>query len=114
MIRLVKRSLKVSLLALAVLATDAYSGELIRNATVVEVASNYSGGAEFTIKLSGGNGLCENAPWIIFPEAEAGSTTSHKHAIAISLLAFSTGQKVRIHSFDSDSCFKADFIAISK
>jgi hypothetical protein len=98
---------------LCVASSPSFAGELIRDATIVEVANNYSGGAEFAIRLSGGVGVCTSATWIVFPEAKASSTTSNKQAIATSLLALTTGKKVRVHNYQDDSCAGANFISIS-
>ena len=86
--------------------------ELMRDATVIEVANSAYGGAEFAIKLSGGTGVCAGV-FIIFPEAKAKSPASYKQAIATALLAFSTGKKVRIHNFEDNSCSGANFISIT-
>ena len=88
------------------------AGELLRDATIIEVASTYFG-ADFAIKISGGSGICAGAAWIVFPEAKARSATSNKQTIATALLAFSTAKKVRIHNYDDDSCLSANFISIS-
>ena len=118
MIRLVKRSLKVSLLALAVLATDAYSGELVRDAYVTEVANTNNNGADFAIILTGGTGVCTGSERVVitFPKSKFSgqSPGSYNQAFAIALTAFSTGAKVRAHNFEDNSCHGANFISVSK
>ena len=99
--------------ACAIAPCTIFAGELVRDATVTEVANTAFGGAEFAVRLSGGTGVCAAATFIIFPEAKAASAASNKQAIATALLAFSTGKKVRIHNFQDDSCVGANFISIS-
>jgi Family of unknown function (DUF5992) len=101
------------LATLCLASSTVIAGELVRDATIVEVTNTAYGGAEFAVRLSGGTGVCVGTPFIVFPEAKASSATSHKQAIANSLLAFSTGKKVRIHNFQDDSCNGANFISIS-
>ncbi len=106
--------IKPLLLAILCLpSSTVIAGELVRDATIIEVANTSYGGADFAVRVSGGTGVCAGTPFIVFPEAKASSTTSNKQAIATSLLAFSTGKKVRIHNFQDDSCTGANFIAIS-
>ena len=105
--------LKTSLaIARCVASCTCLAGELILDATLVEVANAY-GGASFAIKPTGGTGICAGVPWIVFPEAKAKSSVTHKRAIATALLAFSAGKKVRIHNYESDSCLEANFISVS-
>ena len=89
------------------------AGELIRNATVLEVANSYGGGADFAIKVTGGTGVCATNEWIVFPESKAVSANSYKQAIATALLAFSAKKKVRIENFEDNNCFAANFISVS-
>jgi hypothetical protein len=63
---------------LCLASSSVAAGELIRDATVVEVANTAGGGAEFAVRLSGGVGVCVGASFVIFPEAKAASATSHK------------------------------------
>jgi Family of unknown function (DUF5992) len=100
-------------IALFIGSNGCSAGELVRDATVTEVANSFGGGAEFTVKAVGGTGVCAGAAWIVFPEAKAKSANTHKQAIATALLAFSSGKKVRIHNFEDDSCVGANFISIS-
>jgi hypothetical protein len=100
-------------LALSLASCSCLCGELLRDASITEVANTSSGGADFAVRTAGGVGVCANAPFIVFPEAKAASAASNKQAIATALLAFTTGKKVRIHNFQDDSCSGANFISIS-
>jgi hypothetical protein len=95
-----------------VVSSTCLAGELIADATIVEVATSNNGGAEFTIRTTGYGVCAGSGVWITFPEAKATSPTAHKHAIATALLAFSTAKKVRIHNFQDASCAGANFISI--
>lgn len=108
--KLLNRTLGAAILCIP--SSLCFAGELVRDATLAEVANN-NGGAQFAIRLSGGTGTCAASPWIEFPEAKAPSPTSHKQAIATALLAFSMGKKVRVHNFQDNSCIGANFISIS-
>ncbi|MDQ3024696.1 MAG: DUF5992 family protein [bacterium] len=90
-----------------------WSGELLRDGTVVEVANSYGGNADFAIRVTGGTGVCATTLWIVFPESKAVSPNSYKQAISTALLAFSAKKKVRLHNFEDNSCYAANFISIS-
>jgi hypothetical protein len=92
-------------------AQNCFAGELVRDATIIEVASNVSG-ADFGIRVSGGTGICAIDTWIVFPEAKAVSPTTHALAIANVMLAFSKGRKVRIYNYQDNSCSGANFISV--
>lgn len=95
-----------------------FSGELIREATVIEVANTNNNGADFAIRLQGGSGPCvsatETPTTITFPESKKQSDDSYQQAFSIALAAVASGMKVRVHNFEDDSCAGANFISISR
>ena len=95
---------------------SAFSGELVRYATLAEVASNGSNTTNFAVLVEGGTGICAGSPtnWIYFSETKAPSIASYNQSFSIALAALSTGKKVRIHNYTDNSCAGADFISISK
>ena len=105
------RLLFATVLCFATLTCQA--GELLRDGTVVEVANTYGGAADFAIRVTGGTGVCANNVWIVFPESKAVSANSYKQAISTALLAFSANKKVRIHNFEDNNCYGANFISVS-
>jgi len=104
---------RLFILAVCLFSIPAYAGELVRDATVVEVANTNSNGADFAVRLEGGTGICSTANVIVFPESKKQSADSYKQSFSIALAALTTGAKVRIHNFEDDSCNGANFIAIS-
>ena len=106
---------KLFVIALKTTSLATHSGELIRDATVIEVSNTYYNGPDFMIILKGGTGTCLSATrtMITFPESKKQSDESYKQSFAIALSALSTGMKVRVHNFESDSCLGANFISIS-
>ena len=98
--------------AIFAISCTCFAGELVRDATIIEVANTAYGSPDFVVKVAGGTGICTTV-FIIFPEAKAKSPTSNKQAIATALLAFSTGKKVRIHNFEDNACDGANFISIT-
>ena len=105
---------KLILLWLFIISGYSVAGELIINAEIVEVANTYGGEQDFTVRLEGGTGICSSSPWIIFPESKKQSDASYQQAFSIALAAMTTGKKVRIHNFESDSCYGANFISITR
>ena len=89
------------------------AGQLITNATILEVANTNNNGPDFAIRMEGGSGVCASSTWISFPENKKQSDDSYKQAFSIALTALTTGKKVRIHNFEDDSCSGANFISIS-
>ncbi len=98
------------------LSLNTNAGELIRDATVIEVANTASNGADFAVILQGGIGVClhPTRTLIKFPEAKKQSDDSYKQSFSLALSALATGMKVRIHNFEDDSCSNANFISVSK
>ena len=107
------------LIAALILASSVYSGELVRNTIIKEVANTNSGGKDFAILISGGtwtttSTTCHVNKAITFPRAAFGSDQTYNQAFTIALTAMTTGQTVRIHNFNNDSCHEANFISVSK
>ncbi|MCW8949149.1 MAG: DUF5992 family protein, partial [Sedimenticola sp.] len=59
---------------------NCFAGELVTNATVLEVASNGSNATNFAVKVEGGSGLCSG--WIYFSEAKAPSIASYNQSFS--------------------------------
>ncbi len=93
-----------------------FSGELIRNATILEVASNGSNTKNFAVLVSGGTGISatERTRWVYFPELSAPSLASYNQSFSLAVTALTTDKKVRIHNYSSDSCEGANFISVNK
>jgi hypothetical protein len=112
-----KNMIKKVLLAILIgIPVSANSGELIRDATVIEVANTNSNGADFAVILQGGVGVClsPTRTVITFPESKKQSDVSYNQAFSIALTALATGMKVRVHNFENDSCSGANFISATK
>ena len=92
------------------------AGELIRDATIIEVANTNNNGADFAIMLQGGTGPCLSPirTVITFPESKKQSDESYSQSFTIALTALANGMKVRVHNFEDNSCTGANFISISK
>lgn len=90
------------------------SGELIKGATIVEVASNGTKGKNFGVRIEGGTGACAGKIWIFFLEAQAPSIATYNQSFSLALTALSTGMTVRLHHYTEESCVNADFISLSK
>ncbi|KAF7763155.1 hypothetical protein PUND_b0495 [Pseudoalteromonas undina] len=95
-----------------IVSTPVFCGELVRGATVTEVASSSSNMDVFYLKLSGGTGPCANSS-VIFPAIKSQSKESYNQAFSIALAAVSSGKKIRVHNYEDDSCHGANFIGIS-
>lgn len=106
------RNLKAFLM-LAVCSMPVLSGQLLVG-KVVEVANTSNNTKDFVLRLSDSSGVCSGVTWIRFPEAKKQSDDSYKQAFSIALTALSTGDNVRIHNFEDDSCDGANFISIFK
>ena len=87
------------------------SGELVRGATITEIASSSSNQDVFYLKLSGGTGLC-SGQYIIFPASKSQSKESYNQAFSIALTAAASGKKIRAHNYEDDSCRGANFIGM--
>ena len=96
---------------LFIFSSVAFAGELVKGATILEVASSASNKDVFYIQLSGGTGPCANGS-IIFPAAKSQSKESHNQAFSIALAAVTSSRKVRVHNYENDSCYGANFIGI--
>ncbi|MBU1619312.1 MAG: hypothetical protein KJ556_03375 [Gammaproteobacteria bacterium] len=95
------------------LSTNVLSGELTKNATVLEVANHATGnGKNFAIKIEGGTGPCSG--WVYFMEDKAPSSATYNQAFSMALAALAGDKKVRIHNYTDDDCTGATFIAISR
>lgn len=108
---------------LTMFASCGFAGELVRDATIVEVFSNAGLHADnFGVRVQGGTGACANT-LIFFPKAKAltGATSPKSVSIetynqwfSLASMALATGMKVRIHNYDDDNCYFAEMIAVSK
>lgn len=87
------------------------AGELVRGATIIEVASSSNNNDVFYVKLSGGTGPCANGS-VLFPAAKSQSKESYNQAFSIALTAVTSGKKIRIHNYENDTCTGANFIGI--
>ena len=96
---------------LFIFSSVAFAGELVKGATILEVASSASNEDVFYIRLSGGTGPCANSS-VIFPAVKSQSKDSHNQAFSIALAAVTSARKVRIHNYENDSCYGANFISI--
>lgn len=91
------------------------AGELVVDASILEVANTNTGDASFAVKIQGGTGVCAGSSvWIVFPEVRKASDASYNQAFAAALAALASDMKVRIHNFVDNSCGGATFISISK
>ena len=94
------------------------AGELVTNATIVELGNTNNNTKDFGMFLKGGRGICSTSGRyrIVFPESKMGSqsTESYNQSFSIALSALATGMKVRIHNFEDNSCNGANFISVTK
>lgn len=95
----------------SVSTTALHAAELVDGATVVEVTNTIDKGKAYAILVSGGNGPCANT-WISFYEDRAASENSFKQGLAIALMAWSSGKKIRVHNYEGANCNGANFISI--
>ena len=96
-----------------------FSGELVKNVQLLEVASHASKGTKnFAVLINSGDGICAGTSakrkWIYFPEDKFPSIASYNQSFSLALTALTAGKNVRIHNYADDSCIAADFISISK
>ena len=96
------------------LAGTAHAGYLVQGATITEVANTGSNQAKFTIRTTGGTGPCVGSTYIFFPASAAVDESSFSRAYAAALIALTTGMKVDILNYSSDSCDGAAFIGVKK
>jgi hypothetical protein len=98
-----------------VASSGCLAGELVRDASVIEVANTNNGDASFAVRVEGGTGVCAGTSvFIVFPESRKASVASYNQAFAAALAALASNKKVRIHNFVDDSCSGASFISISR
>ncbi|WP_444997823.1 DUF5992 family protein [Aliikangiella sp. IMCC44359] len=106
------------LISLTLLCSSAtcISGELIKGATVLEVASNGSNAKNFAVLIEGGTGACASTlpKWIYFPQKKAPSLESYNQSFTLALSALNSDKKVRIHNYKDNSCSGADYISVSR
>ncbi|TDF42313.1 hypothetical protein EYS14_05665 [Alteromonadaceae bacterium M269] len=102
--------IRAALLSLFI-SSSALSGELVRGATIEEVANTASNLKVFYIKVKGGNGPCANRS-IIFPASQAPSPEAYERAFSIALAAAASGKKIRAHNYIDDDCHGAGFIGM--
>ena len=91
-------------------ASIANAGQLVDNALITEIANTSSNQDQFSVKVSGGGGLCANRH-IHFP-ASATQDAIYKRAYAAALSAMATKTKVKIHNYASDDCDGASYILL--
>ena len=109
---MLKRAL---ILMLGIASSSAFAGELVRDATVLEVANTNTNDASYAVLVTGGIGPCAGtAVWIFFPDSRKASADSFNQGYATALAALAADKKVRIHNFLDNSCGGASFIAISR
>jgi hypothetical protein len=103
----------ILLVCFLLLPSIAYSGELVQNAKIVEVANTFNNAKQFYIVVKGGVGACANKR-IVFPLSRTQSAESYQRAFSLALTAFSTGSKVRVFSYESEvnHCSTANFISV--
>ncbi|GAA6135241.1 hypothetical protein NBRC116188_20310 [Oceaniserpentilla sp. 4NH20-0058] len=103
----------LSPLLLLGLCFNAYAGDIANGATVLKVANISSNVDTFAVTVD--SSLVDCARNIIFfPASAAPNKESHARAYSTALTALSTGMKVRLYNYDSNSCTDASFIEISK
>jgi hypothetical protein len=105
---------KLAIIFLMIFPIAGFSGELVRNTTILEVTNTFNNGPDFAIRIEGGTGVCSTTSWLIFPESKKQSADSYKQAFSIALAALTTGHKVRVHNFSNNLCSEANFISITK
>jgi hypothetical protein len=104
--------LKVGLIALAILTPSlSNAGELVKGATILEVASSNGNQDVFWVRFSGGTGPCANAS-VDFPASKSQSKESYNQSFSIALSAAATGSKIRVHNYEDDNCQGANFISV--
>ena len=100
-------------IAIIIFSVNSFSGELIKSASVIEIASHATGnGKNFALRTESGTGLCTG--WIYFFEDQAPSPATYNQNFTLALTAMAASMKVRIHDYDGDNCTSADFLAITK
>lgn len=108
----------VFFILLICISNSALAGELIRGATIIDLAANaalpYDGTNKksFAILLEGGTGKCVGKGWIYIPEEMASSSNSYNQIFSIALMAHASGKKIRLHNYATDTCQTADFISV--
>jgi len=104
--------LKVGLMSLGILISSiSNAGELVKGATVLEVASSNSNRDVFWVRISGGVGPCANIS-VDFPANKSQSKESYNQSFSIALAAATTGKKIRVHNYEDNNCQGANFISI--
>lgn len=109
-----KLSASVLLAVSLVSPLTANAGELIRDATIIEVSNTNNNSADFAVVLQGGTGSCVSPTRtiIVFPESKKQSDESYSQSFSIALAGLANGMKVRVHNFEDDSCSGANFISL--
>ena len=106
-----------SLAALFIISLSTYSfagTNLVQNAIITEVSNTSSNTPNFSVKTSGGTGVCTGGQWIVFSLEDASDAATHQRAYASALLALSAGLKVRIYNYIDGTCQHAGYIELSK
>ncbi|WP_144407661.1 DUF5992 family protein [Gynuella sunshinyii] len=94
-------------------STTCFAGYVVTDGIITKVANSEANNDRFVVSVSGGSGPCANQN-ISFPKGKAGSPEIFTRAFSMALTGLSTGMKVRIHNYESDDCFNAAWIELSK
>ncbi|MET1257498.1 DUF5992 family protein [Aliikangiella maris] len=96
------------------ISSNVIAGTYVIVDATIEAVGNTSGNkANFYVRTTGGAGPCVGQQ-ITFPEADASNPNAHQRAYSAALMALSSGMKVKIHNYFSDSCDRASFIEVIK
>jgi hypothetical protein len=99
----------------ALFCVNAHAGYLAVGVTVTKVSNTNSNDQSFVVTFTGGTGPCTSgtgSTFVIFPLSAAPDADTHKRAYAAALLALTTGMRVTLYNYTSDSCTGASYIEV--
>jgi hypothetical protein len=100
---------------LLLVSSSCFSGELVKNSTIIDIGSSSDGLTDnFYIRTSGGVGPCAGSS-IVFKRTAAMSAEFFNRLYSTALMAYTTNaKKVRIYNPADDSCRAATYIQVTK
>jgi len=99
---------------LLAMSLNASAGYVLWDGEITGVTNTSGNTDDFVVLVTGGSGLCSTAGQITFPRDAAGTQKLHDKAYATALMALATGLKVRVATYEPDSCIRAVHIWLQK
>lgn len=100
-------------LLICLCTANAQGGYVLTGGTLTAVTSTAGNAPQFAVIANDGGGPCIGQ-WIAFPRDATPDIDNHKRAFALAVLAHTTGAKVTIYNYESDSCSRAVYIELTK